>query len=94
MQKDKSGDEVRIQRRMRVAPQRQVLAFENGRQIHGKQRIVRNVQRHVEVLHIVQMKSLADEWRVKEDGEGNEYCKITRCSGARTTVLLHPTPDR
>ena len=76
VQVSKTGDEIGVQRRMSVAPQCEVAAFEDGRQIHREQRIVKNIQRDVEILRVIEVECLANKREMQNDGQQSEDDQI------------------
>ena len=62
---------------MRVSPEILVMAFENGWQVHRKQRVFRNVERHIQILRVIQMKRFCDERQMKSNRQDDEDEKIS-----------------
>ena len=54
---------------MRVSPEVLVMAFENGWQVHRKQWVFRNVERHIQILCVTEVKGFSDERQVEGDGQ-------------------------
>ena len=68
MKQKKRSDEIRIQGRMRVAPQVEVQTLERSGQVEWEEWISIYVLRDIQVLDIVQVKRLANERQVQREG--------------------------
>ena len=60
-----------------MSPEVLMVTFKDRRQVHWEQRIAFDVERHIEVLRIVQMKGFADKGSMESNRQKNEYCKIS-----------------
>ena len=78
MHKKKAGNNVRVQGRMSVPPQREMLALKNRRKVHGEERISECILGDVQVLNIVQMKGLTDKRKVNRERQSDQQRKIPR----------------